>query len=125
MKELSSVISIYPVSELTTGNPRPWDNEIKGVHSFLSIDDFTIDPQIEDSDAGIIFNCGKVINISTPTDAELSRFSTYVKSVIIIKDTEGNKYEIGSETLPGMVLIQAGIQRSRLHIQAKTLINPF
>lgn len=122
MKEFSSIISVYPINELES-DPNPWLSDQDGTHSFMA-DNFNFSPIGSEEEAGTIYNCSNAFNITTPSDAELKTFSHPVKSILVVKDTTGAKYPIGTLTIPGTVIIQRGIQNSRLIFNCKSLINP-
>jgi hypothetical protein len=124
MKEFSNIISVYPVADLTTESPRPWETDIAGTHNFQA-DDFILDPLPTQTDAGTIFDASKDLTIETPPAAELERFSYPVKSIVVLRDTDGTKYTIGSQLLPATIILQKGIQKTRLYMVAKLLQSPF
>lgn len=124
MKEFSNIISVYPVADLSTEAPRPWETDLVGTHCFTA-DDFSFDPAPSQTEAGTIFDANKELTIETPSATELARFSYPVKSIVVIRDTDSVKYIIGSTQLPATVQIQKGIQKSRLIMVAKLLQSPF
>jgi hypothetical protein len=124
MKEFSNIISVYPLIELTNENPTPWNSDIIGTHNFYA-DNFIFDPLQSESEPGVSFNCDKTLYIDNPSDSDASFFSYPVKSIVVIKDTAGNKYPIGTKTLPATVMIQKNLNKSQLTIKSNTLTNPF
>lgn len=123
MKEFGNIISVYPISELDA-NQAPWLTDLYGNH-FFSAESFIYDPQENDQDAGVLFDCDKTFIIDTPSRVAISIFSYPVKSILVVSDTDGNKYPIGSIKMPGTVLIQKGIQKSRLIFKYQGVLNPF
>jgi hypothetical protein len=124
MKEFSNIISVYPIADLATENPKPWDSDVIGTHSFQA-DDFVLDPTSTITEVGIIFDINKDFPITTPSAAEITCFSYPVKSIVVLRDTSGIKYTIGSPRVPATVYIQKGLQKSRLLLVAKLLESPF
>lgn len=124
MKEFSNIISVYPITELATSNPKPWEGDIIGTHSFQA-DDFVLDPTNTSTAAGFLFDCNKEIPIETPSASEISCFSYPVKSIVVLRDTSGMKYTIGTPRIPATIFIQKGLQKSRLFLVAKMLESPF
>jgi len=123
MKEFSSLIDIYPVEDISNENPEPWNNERTGLYTFLA-DDFTFDPSQSDSESGSLFDCNMTFIIETPSISIITRFLTPISSVLILRDTSGIKYPIGTKNIPGTALIQKGIQKSRLIFKCNSLISP-
>lgn len=123
MKEFSSIISVYPISELTDLNPAPWMNDMWGLHFFYA-DTFQFNPLPTEQDAGTLYDCDQTFIIDTPSQLDLLLFSTSQKCILVLSDTEGTKYPIGTKTIPGRVYIQRGIQKSRLIFTCKSLTNP-
>lgn len=124
MKEFSNIISVYPLSELTNENPSPWISDIIGFHNFLA-EDFTMEPNISDSESGSIFSCDKALIVSKPSPSDIALFSYPVNCIVVFKDTENNRYQIGSKKIPATVQIQNYLQKSQLIIKANTLTSPF
>jgi hypothetical protein len=124
MKEFSNIISVYPIDELTSENPRPWEDDLVGSHCF-TCDDFFLEPTPTQYEAGTIFDYSKELTLETPSTAELARFSYPVKSIVVVKDTEGIKYSLGSNRAPATVSIQKGIQKSKMYMAAKLIQSPF
>lgn len=122
MIEFSSIISVYPINELGS-DPNPWLSDQDGIHSYMA-DHFNFLPNDSNEEGGTLYDCSNVFNIITPSDAEIEIFRHPVKSILVIKNTNGTKYPIGTPTIPGTVLIQRGIQRSKLIFNCKSLINP-
>lgn len=124
MKEFSNIISVYPLSELSLDNPEPWTSEIIGAHNF-NADDFTIEPNEAESEAGNLLTFDKTFYIDKPSSIEAAFFSYPVKSILVIKDSDGNKYPIGSRNIPATVAIQNNLQKSSLVLKASLLTSPF
>jgi len=124
MKEFSNIISVYPLSELTNQNPTPWISDIIGTHNFLS-DDFSLEPTLAESESGTIFNFDRNLNVSKPSASDIALFSYPVNCVVVFKDTENNRFAVGSKTIPATVQIQKNLQKSQIIIKANTLTSPF
>lgn len=124
MKEFSSVISVYPLSEITIEDPTPWLNDVHGSH-FFQADDFVFDIPRQETEAGVIFDATKEFIITTPSDSDVQTFKYPVKSIMVVKDTDGNKYSIGTTNIPAKVHVVKGLQKSRLYVTAMLLQSPF
>jgi len=123
MKEFSNLIDLYPVDDISNANPEPWNNERIGLNSFMA-DDFSFDPTQSESESGSLYDCSVTFIIESPSTSVVTRFSTPVSSVLILRDTSGLKYPIGTKNIPGTALIQKGIQKSRLIFKCNSLSNP-
>lgn len=109
MKELSTIVEICPLNE-----PTPF--------RFL-VDNFNIEPILEESASGILYNCDK--ELYTDDAKPTNRFTTPVSSIVILKDTAGNEIRIGTSTIPAKVMIQPYHNRRRINIKCKMLHSPY
>lgn len=123
MKEFSSILSVYPVAEMSPTEESPWLTSPQTAHKFAA-DLFRFDPLASETDSGTSFDCSQTFIIDTPSDSEIQRFSCPVRSIMVISDTDGHQYPIGSRRIPGTVMIQKGIQRSRLVFKCLSTVNP-
>lgn len=121
MKEFSQIIKIIPVSsvpESFSGSPE----ELLSNQDLISVlaEHFVLDPKLERSATGSLFNCDMTHLIDTPdTD-----YYAIPRSALVIYAAGDNLYVVGTPDIPAMVAIQKHLQKSRLEITCKMLNNP-
>lgn len=123
MNDFSSIIDVYPITLINNENPAPWLDEQRAQHSFHA-DHINFDPRIINSESGTIYDCGMELVIDTPSQQLIDYYSSPVYSIFVLKDIAGRKYPLGFPTMPAMVMIQKGIQKSRLIVRYSSLKNP-
>lgn len=113
MKELSIIVSITPITNMKKSN-----------YTFLA-DPFTLNPVIEKSPAGSLFNCNQDITIECPDDATINEFHPGRYAIISFRDTSGRTINVGTQEVPATVTISPNLNSATLKIECKMLHSPF
>ncbi len=112
MRELSVQIKVYPIS-LSSENP----------YRFTA-DEFTFDPVLENSEAGMCYNCNKDLIVELPTKEILASFSSGRFAIVEFTDTRNRKVRIGTNKIPAIVYLSPNLNSATLKIECKMLNSP-
>lgn len=91
----------------------------------LHADSFSFDPVYTTSDAGTSWLCDHTFIIDTPDSATCDRLRRPRKAIVTLHKSDGTTVNVGTETVPAMVIIAPSIQRSRLIMTCTMLSSPF
>jgi len=111
MKELSTVIE---VTHLRSGDVKK-----------ILAEQFTFAATVEETEAGIYFNCSKDISIEKVDQYTCDMFSTPQSCIVKFKDNNNQFYVIGEKNMPAKVFINNLLNGGTLSIKCKMLTNPF
>lgn len=125
MKELINIIEVYPITSL------PGDFSFSDIgsgslpsHRLVS-DGFSFEPQLDESSAGILYNCDKEITVDTVDNSTYKKLCIPTSAIILFRDTTGNKIFIGTKEIPAKVYLSAYLQKTKFTIKCKMLKSPY
>ncbi|HBF06553.1 MAG TPA: pseudouridylate synthase [Prevotella sp.] len=94
-------------------------------------DEFTFEPSPTEENGGVYWDCSKTFIIEMPDDEALSRFKITRSAIVSLSEaySRGNGgtpkvYKIGSLLIPARVQICRHLNKAKLIISCKTLLNP-
>lgn len=125
MKELSGIIEIYPISELPSNFSNSELESEKYKKYVFHANELAIEPILEESSGGVIYNCDQDIVGDIINDQAIHQLKIRTSCIIKLQDTAGKNIILGTYYIPATVLLIPYLQRYKLSIKCNMLISPY